>query len=203
MMTEREMVEHDARAMALSMPGVRVVTGADGFLAMLDNAERWRAADAADTRSRDEIADEAGTLFQRFLEAQAYGTPEQAKQAADAYGKLMVSPAGRRLYIHAAAVEEGDYIRAVGWAPNGKRDAVTGVVDKVRYTERTVDQFGYGEPARYYGFEFTLTPVPFAGRTTRPYRVWVLESGSPDTLRLPTPVDRGRPAWLDESGTAA
>jgi hypothetical protein len=73
------------------------------------------------------------------------------------------------------------------------------VVEDIAYSERVVDPYGFGEPGNYLGFEFTVMPVVRADRRPAAHAVdiWVLETGSPDVLRLPTPMDRGRQPWLD------
>ena len=188
---------HDAREMAAATGG-RATTDAQEFLAWLHEHEARRSLRDADPRSAAQLADEIGELYQRFLDAWWYGTAEQTRRAAEAFARAMEHPSAERLYVHAAAVQVGDYVRAEGYDPFGERDAATGVVDAVEYTERVIDQYGFGEPASQYGFEFTLMPVVRADRraAAEPADVWVVETGSRDVLRLRTPVDRGAQAWL-------
>jgi hypothetical protein len=190
--------QHDARVMAAAVGG-RVTSDPQQFLDALSEDAARRELRDTDTRSVDQIADEVGQLYQRFLDAWWYCTPDQTRQAAEAFARAMEHPAADRLYVHAAAIQVGDYVRAVGYDPDGERDAATGVVEDVAYTERVVDPYGFGEPDSHYGFAFTLLPVVRADRrfAAHPVDIWVRETGSPDVLRLPTPVDRGRQAWLN------
>ena len=192
-----EAARRDAQVMASAVGG-RVASDRQQFLAWLDEAAARRALREADTRSVEQIADAVGELYQRFLDAGWYGTPQQTRQAAEAFARAMEHPSAERLYVHAATVQVGDYVRAVGYDPDGMRDAATGVVEEVTYTERVVDPYGFGEPDTHYGFAFTVMPVVRADRrgSAYPVDIWVRESGSPEVLRLPVPVDRGWPPFI-------
>jgi hypothetical protein len=193
----RAAATHDAHATTAALGG-RATSDPQEFLDWLDQAAARRALREADRRSIEQIADEVGQLYQRFIDAWWYGSAEQTRHAAQAFARAMEHPSADRLYVHAAAVQVGDYVRAVGFDPFGARDAATGVVEDVTYTERVVDPYGFGEPDSHYGFAFTVTPVVRADRIAESEEIWVRETGSPEVLRLPRPVDRGRQPWLDE-----
>lgn len=194
----RRAAQHDAQVIAASGGG-RVIAEPQQFLDMLDEAAARQKQLETDSRTVEQVADDMGQLYQRFLDAWWYGTADQTRQAANAFARAMEHPAAGRLYAHAAAIQIGDYVRVVGYNPDGVRDAATGVVEDVAYTERVVDPYRFGEPDTHYGFAFTVLPVVRADQrfAARAVDIWVLESGSPDVLRLPTPVDRGRQPWLD------
>ena len=193
--------DHDAQAIAASV-GAQVTSDLRQFLNAIHNAAARQAIREADPRSARQIADEMGRLHQRFLDAWWHGTPEQTRQAARAFARAMEHPSTDQLYVHAASVQVGDYVRAVGYDPYGGRDAATGVIEDIDYTERVLDPYGYGQPDIRYGFAFTLVPVVRADRPTYPVDIWVWESGSPDVLRLPTPADHGQPAGLADPAIA-
>jgi hypothetical protein len=201
-MDEQELLaaaaRHDAQALASAVGG-HVTSDVQRFLDEIKDAEAREALREADRRSVEQVAEEMGQLYQRFLDARWYGTLEQTRRAAQAFARAMEHPSASRLYVHAAAINIGDYVRAVGFDPHGAPDAATGVVEDVDYTERVVDPYGFGEPDRHLGFAFTLMPVVRADRrfAVDPADIWVRETGSPEVLRLPVPADRGRQPWLD------
>ena len=120
-MDEREWLaaaaQHDAHATTAALGG-RATSDRQEFLDWLDQAAARQALREADSRSIEQIADEVGELYQRFLDAWWYGDAEQTRHAAQAFARAMEHPSADRLYVHAAAVQVHDYVRLVGFDPS-------------------------------------------------------------------------------------
>jgi hypothetical protein len=114
-MDEQEFIaraaQYDAQAIAAAVGG-QVTSDPQQFLDQIRAA--WRTEPDADTRTVEQVADQIGQLYQRFLDAWWYGSSEQTQQAARTCARALKHPASHRLYVHAIAVQVGDYIRAVG-----------------------------------------------------------------------------------------
>ncbi|MEJ3743147.1 hypothetical protein WEI85_07660 [Actinomycetes bacterium KLBMP 9797] len=188
---------HDAHATAAAIGG-RATSDQHEFRDWLDEAAARRAMREADTRTAEQIADEIGHLHQRSCDAAWYGTLDQSARAGLELLQALQHPSVGRLYVHAAEVRVGDHVRVRGFDADGEPEGATGVVNQIHYTEQVVDLYGFGDYDTHYGFAFTVMPVVRADWAAEAEEIWVRETGSPEVLRLPKPVDRGRQQWLDE-----
>lgn len=189
-------IEQDLRATAAAFGGqVSATSDLEEFIRRTKAAEQERKRRAADPRTVDQIRDELGQMLQRFYEAQWYGTPEQIKQVADEIGPVFAREMDR-VAVWPPAVRAGDFIRAAGYNPyDGEPDAVTGIVEEATYTDHPSYNWPY---ERRSGVNFAISQPPRAGVEEEGIckDVFVLEEDR--VVVLPAPVDRGRPAWLDQ-----
>lgn len=160
------------------------------FLAATAGAEQRLAVAAADTRTDEQIYDEVGALFEVAMNALWNRASDADKRAAaKAFNAAMSHPSAARLYIHAPAVNTGDYIQANGLGEDGRPDSATGVVEEIDEETRSADLYGAGEVSSFEGFTFAIRPVVANDRPQHEQvLIWVPETGMTNVLRLPKPT---------------
>ena len=166
----------------------------DGFNELMDRAAERRRLLNAETRTDGELAAHVGGLLDEALNAIWSGaSDEDVQRAAAAYGEAAAHPSISRLYRHAGAIDPGDFVVARGLTEDGKTETILGVVEEIDYEQR--NDFRPDEDAEDaddYGYTFAIRELatvagPAPGDDDQ-VRVWVLETGSPNVLRLPEPT---------------
>jgi N12 class adenine-specific DNA methylase len=178
---------HDAPSMATA-PRRAATVLEDRRSAGDVDAETPRSAPPADNTVRERL----GELVQRFYEARWYGTAVQARQAATDFQTVLREHAPH-LTVPAEQVEVGDFVRAVGINfHTGEPTSASGIVVDNQHTSRRVGDDA-DEP-REWGHWMKVQPPQRSGTDAPMYEVYVRDD---PVLRLPSPVDRGRPTWID------
>jgi N12 class adenine-specific DNA methylase len=152
------------------------------------HAETPRSTPLAD----DAVRERLGELVQRFYEARWYGTAVQARRAATDFQTVLRDHAPH-LTVPGDQVEVGDFVRAVGINfHTGEPASASGIVVDNQHTSRRVGDDA-DEPTEW-GQWMKVQPPQRAGTDAPMYEVYVRDER---VLRLPAPIDRGRPDWIE------